>query len=780
MTTLVYGGTSPLNPAFQVTRSIRLRSSASASFTRTPAAAGNRQTWTYSAWHKRGLLPGALNTLLSGFSGANTDVLCFDASNRICFFSANGAIFNRVSTSVYRDIGAWYHIVLVSNTTSVTAQNRLRIYINGVEITAWDTNTTITQNTNWFINNNTLQTIGSNNNASQYTDGYLAEINFIDGQALTPTAFGSYNTVTGVWQPIMYSGTYGTNGYYLNFRNNSASTANFIGADSSGNGNNWTPTGINTVSVSTNYDSMIDVPGIPTGVASNYPTLNPLASANVTSTYSNANLTFISGIGAQWRGAVATQFINSGRFYFEATITILDQTNYTMIGACGIQTNTSLFANYTGFVSNGWSVQSTGSGGAKYNSGSSVNVTNAAFTAFALNDVLQCAVDVTNGRIWFGKNNVWLEGDPAAGTGASYTTLTGPIAPSISCFNSAQLSANFGQRPFSYTPPSGFSAVNAFNIPPPSVPNGATQMAATLYTGNGATQSVNNTVNNISFQPNLVWIKSRSTVDNNILQDSVRGATNRIFSNTNEAQSTSATSLTSFNSNGFTVGVDSNVNGSGLSLVGWQWKESPSSGFDIVLQTLSTTGINTINHNLGVVPNMVIVKRTNGAENWLVYHSSVTTQSQYLVLNTTAAVASATNLWGSSPFTSSQIFLDGTSGNTYVFYIFANTAGYSRFGSYIGNGTADGPFVYTGFRPRWVLVKASTTSDWTVADTSRSPINLSTATLLPNGNSAETTALQIDILSNGFKLRSTSLNTSTVSYMYAAFAENPFQYALAR
>jgi hypothetical protein len=329
-----------------------------------------------------------------------------------------------------------------------------------------------------------------------------------------------------------------------------------------------------------------------------------------------------------------------------------------------------------------------------------------------------------------------------------------------------------------------------------AIPDGRTAFAATTYSGNGGTQNISNAVNGVSFQPDFAWIKTRSASSYHQLVDSVRGVSKVINSNYNGGQSTyTGFSVTAFNSNGVTLVDDAassyGVNGSTGSptYVGWQWKEGATQGFDIVSQTLATTGINTITHNLGVVPTMVLAKKTSGTEQWLVYQSSGTTQSQYLGLNNPNGVATSANLWGSSAFTTTQIYFAGTSGDTYVFYIFAPVAGYSAFGSYTGNNDANGPFVYLGFRPRFVMFKdSSTTGAWIIMDSSRDTYNVEQNGLAPNSSNPESTysgVPQVDFLSNGFKIRANNANShwNNVSgniYIYAAFAENPFKYANAR
>ena len=820
-----------------IQRSVRLRSSNSAYFSRTPASAGNRTTWTWSAWVKRGKIDSGTTQyfLLSNNSASNdtgsTFMYFFQDGLRITGFNTSW----RQTTQLFRDPSAWYHIVVVWDTTNATALDRVRIYVNGLQVTAFSTTNNPTQNSTGGINAATATYIGADVyfGPANHFDGYLAEVNFIDGQALTPTSFGFFSSTTGVWQPKRYIGTFGTNGFYLNFEDNSAVTTSSnvgIGKDSSGGGKFWTSNGINvsaytgTPSNNVLYDSMIDTPTPYSDGGNNrgnYPTLQVNASLG-NGAYTEANLGFKSGVTGQWRGAHASMFMPSGKFYFEATIQALSGNNFFMIGACGIQTTNTLYANLTGQVANGWGVQCNGStGGAKYNNNGIVNVSNASFASWVVNDVLQCAVDVTNGRIWFGKNNVWLEGVPSAGTGASYTNLTGAIAPSVSVYGSGvdKLAVNFGQRPFSYTPPSGFVAVNSFNLPDSTITNGANHFAATTYTGTGSALSVSNTVNGNSFQPDFVWIKGRSGSTDHALYDSVRGATLDLASNSTALETTQINGLTAFGLSGFTVGSLAKVNTNTATYVGWQWKASitttnisigsvssgvpsiastvntnPSAGFSIVTWT-GTNASGTVGHGLGIAPKMIIYKRrSSGADNWVVYHSSISnSQNGGIYLNLTNAWNSDSTLWNNAAPTQS-VFSVGTYGSassvTMVAYCFAEIDGYSKFGSYTGTGAADGMFIYLGFRPRFIMFKSLVAgNNWLMFDTTRNTYNLTdnkVAANAPNNENAVAISSisenNLDILSNGFKLRTINAqnNGSTATIIYAAFAENPFKHSLAR
>jgi hypothetical protein len=341
-------------------------------------------------------------------------------------------------------------------------------------------------------------------------------------------------------------------------------------------------------------------------------------------------------------------------------------------------------------------------------------------------------------------------------------------------------------------------------MPTPTIPAGNLFMNATLYAGNGTTQTITNGIAGQAFQPDFVWIKERSSTSSHALTDSVRGASNLLSSNTTDAEATGQVALTSFNSNGFSVGADGKTNESSQTYVGWQWKAggtavtntagsitssvsaNTTSGFSVVTYT-GTGSSGSVGHGLGVAPSIIIIKSRSSATGWRVYSANLGITS-YLVLNSTAAVATA-SMWGTP--TSTTFIIGGTgyevneSSSTYVAYCWAPIAGYSAFGSYTGNGSADGPFVYLGFRPRFILYKRTdSTGDWTILDTSRSTYNAEQLELYPDSSIAETAAGgdRLDGLSNGFKIRNSgsAINASGGTYLYAAFAENPFKYSNAR
>jgi hypothetical protein len=343
-------------------------------------------------------------------------------------------------------------------------------------------------------------------------------------------------------------------------------------------------------------------------------------------------------------------------------------------------------------------------------------------------------------------------------------------------------------------------------MPTPTIPAGNLFMNATLYTGNGTALTVTNGVAGQAFQPDFVWIKGRNYADNHTLWNTVVGAQKSLSSDTTTAETTRANALTAFTSTGFTLGTDTIVNYSLGTYVGWQWKAggtavtntsgtissqvsaNTTSGFSVVTYTGNGTQPSTVGHGLGIAPSMVIVKTRNSAlYDWNSYHISLG-NTQYIALNTTGAASSAANLWNNTTPTSTVFTVNhvavNTSSNTYVAYCWTPIAGYSAFGSYTGNGSSDGPFVYTGFRPRFIMIKRTDgVGNWSIYDTARDTYNAMTQVLFSNLSDAEiNNTATIDYLSNGFKLRIATYqpNTSGATFVYAAFAENPLKFANAR
>jgi len=786
-----------------VGNSLRFRSSASAYLSRTPASASNRTTWTWSAWVKRGAL-GARQTVFGGGSNAtSTDhtYIEFTSSDTINVesYSSAASLFSLVTTQVFRDPSAYYHIVLAVDTTQATSSNRVKLYVNGTQVTSFGTANYPSLNYAGGVNAAAPQRVGSYpaDYGPNYFDGYLTEVNFIDGQALTPSSFGAYDT-TGTWQPLPYTGTYGTNGFYLTFADNSAVTAAALGKDYSGNGNNWTPNNF-SLTAGTTYDWMLDSPtnwtsGTGNGVG-NYAVVNPVApSGSGGSWYTqNGNLSLVRNGGGFITG-VATMGVTSGKWYWE----VIPQNSGNQF-TIGIAKDGYDWTTYLGSNAFGWSYE--GGSGVKYTNGSS----SAYGATYTTNDVIGVAFDADAGTLTFYKNNT--------SQGTAFTGLTsGPYYPACGVSNLNTTAVfNFGQRPFAYTPPAGFLALNTLNLPTPTITNGAQVMAATTWTGDGTnprtiTNGGNNTIGT-TFKPDLVWTKARNQAYDHTLYDSVRGATNYLISNSTAAEASAANTLQAFNSNGFQVGGSNSTNSGSATYVAWQWQAgqgttssntsgsitstvsvNTTAGFSVVtFNSTSASGTSTIGHGLGVKPAMLIMKDRTQAYGWDVWNKGLGAISNTLILQSTAAVSTTRQPFTTTEPTSTVFSFNNTfyaaSNDNIVVYAWAEVAGYSRFGSYTGNGSTDGPFVYCGFRPRFVMVKRTdTTGSWFLIDTSRNPSNNSPNYLLADSSTTEGTDNVLDILSNGFKHRNTSAseNASGGTYIFAAFAENPFKIARAR
>jgi len=321
-----------------------------------------------------------------------------------------------------------------------------------------------------------------------------------------------------------------------------------------------------------------------------------------------------------------------------------------------------------------------------------------------------------------------------------------------------------------------------------------------LYVGNAGT----NNITGLDFAPNFVWLKDRTNANSGRINDTVRTATKYLIPSTTGAEATESAGLTSFNSDGFSLGSNSDFNGNSANFVSWNWKAGTSftndasatgigtidstgsvntdAGFSIISYTGNGSAGATVAHGLGVAPKMIIVKRRNSSANWFVGHNSLG-WTKYLYLDLTEAESANSGAWNNTAPTSS-VFSLGTFGNvnasssTYIAYCFAEKKGYSKFGSYTGNGNADGAFAYTGFKPAFVIIKRTSGADnWEMWDNKRNTFNATVNTLRPNTSEAENTSTYpIDFLSNGMKMRNTTghTNTSGQSYIYMAFAENPF------
>jgi hypothetical protein len=443
---------------YQIQRSLRLRASATAYLVRTFGAGGNRRTWTWSGWVKRGQL-GPIQNIFTEYSGAvdtGTFALGFDSSNRL---TVDAYTFNfLVTSSVYRDPSAHLHVVLAFDTTNATANNRVRLFVNGVEVTAFGVRNNPTLDGLYGVNEPVAHYLSRSAIAgTNYVDGYLTEVNFIDGQALTPSSFGQIDPVTGQWTAKKYSGTYGTNGFYLDFSDPTSPTT--LGYDASGNANHWTPNNISTTAGAT-YDSMLDVPlgggGTERG---NYCTFNPLVNNAISvqaGVFDNANSRY--RCAASNNAASFTQgtiSVASGKWYVEMLVETLhgSVSGWGDIGWHSTATSSALPSTNIFVLGN-----TTIAGRTYKNSG----VNQGSLTTIATSDVIGAALDLDNLTCQFYLNGVAYGSQITGLTPGSYSPTAALYASSAGDF--ARLVANFGQRPFAYTPPAGFKALHTGNL----------------------------------------------------------------------------------------------------------------------------------------------------------------------------------------------------------------------------------------------------------------------------------------------------------------------------
>ena len=784
---------------YQISRSLRFNSSDSAYLSRTPASAGNRKTWTWAGWVKRSELSssGVYPLMTSYVDTQNYSVIDFQNDTlRVVTGTTGAGEQGKKTTQIFRDPSSWYHIVIASDNLST-----LKIYVNGSEVTAFSTNATVTAD--WHFNTTNPQWIGREqySTSNNYFSGLLADVFFIDGQALDPSSFVAVSATTGQLVPKAYTGSYGTNGFRLAFADNSNNTATTLGKDSSPNGNNWTPNNL-SVTAGAGNDSLVDTPtsyGTDTGaggeVRGNYATFNPLARVNQNAfALSNGNLDATTPSDNLFYNTITTiPFTAGGSYYCEITCTAQTTPGDSYIGlwtVASVESSSYPAVNFAAYRSSGEIINFSGTSqtsGATWGAG----------------DIISVAVNVNAGTVRFYKNGV------AQGANPSFSFSAGtPVYLRVGTDNSTGangFSLNAGQRLFAYTAPSGFKALCDTNLPAPVVAKPSTVMDVKLWTGNGSSQNITG----LAFNPDFVWIKQRSSIEPHILSDVVRGSTNALQSNTTAAEIANE-GPTSFNSDGFSLGAGWYVNRSGYTYVGWafdagsntvsntagsitsQVRANASAGFSIVTASVSASASGpTIGHGLGVTPALVIGKNRSAAINWYVWNASLPANNK-LELQSTAAATTSTTTWGAMTSSTLQMGATGTAVNVswvvsgtqdFVFYCFAPVAGYSSGFSYTGNGSTDGSFVYLGFRPRLLLLKcSSTTGNWTLLDTAREGYNVDNDPLYPNLSDAEGTTDLLDITSNGFKLRTTdaSVNSSGATYVGYAWAEAPFAYSRAR
>jgi len=899
--------------AYEIDQSLLFDSGDTADLTKTMGAGGNRKTYTISMWLKRTKLGVRQAFIYGGSDNENyTTYADFSANDELdfVFYSTGTGVIGRLKTNrVFRDIASWYHVVLAMDTTESTAGDRMRMYINGAEQTSFsvDTNPSLNSSTH-FLNEGFAHYIG-NDDVDGYFNGYIAEVNVIDGSQLTPSSFGKTDAVTNAWIPKKYGGAYGTQGFYLKF------VSGALGTDSSGEGNNWTANNL------ANADVLLDTP------TNNFCTFNSLD--NGSTVLSQGNLKFVNSSGGSDTGnTFAIPY--TGKWYFEHRLTVVD-------------------AYYAGFLSKGY----TGTAGS-YSGFTALQIrydgqwyNGSAFESYASSfsngDILGWAIDCDNGKVYVSVNGTFANsGNPVNGTNPADTFTATADWKFITYGNSgSQFDANFGQNGtfnglvtaqgnadgggignFYYAPPSGFKAFSSKNLPTSTIKKSTAFFDNLLYTGDASAK----TISGLSFRPDYIWIKNRSDGYHHANVDSTRGATQIISSSQNIVELTSTEQVKTITSDGFTLGDNSDgnnyVNLSSDNYVAWCWRaggaspsktyavkvvsdsgnkyrfddygtsavtlnlqeggtytfdqsdssnathplrfsttsdgghgggseyttgvttngtpgssgaytritvaasaptlyyyctahsgmggqvntnstfgatnldgsslsivsENTTSGFSIV-KYVGTGSNATVGHELGVAPSVIILKNRDTDDNWRVFSRGDNTD--YLTLNYTNGSTDDNTTWNDTSPTSS-VFTIGTdtntnrSGDDFVAYCFAEVEGFSKFGTYEANNSTNGPFIYTGFTPSWIVFKYIDGAGewWWMLDSTRDPTNLTTEILYVNATAAESTisgSAGVDFLSNGFKIRATNGGINSANtYFYMAFAEFPFKSANAR
>ena len=525
-------------------------------------------------------------------------------------------------------------------------------------------------------------------------------------------------------------------------------------------------------------DSLVDTPtngtqadtGAGGEVVGNYATLNPLDITTTTTTFSNGNLDITSTGQSK---ALASFTPSSGKWYLEVTLGSIVTNSW--IGLYGTASSSSAACLYG---INGYGFYSTGFG----------SITHTVSGSGSTGDVIGVALDIDAKTLEYYKNGVSL---------GTFSNIVFPSSWAIGMNCNATLTSawsfNFGQRAFAYAAPSGYKALNTASLPQPTIADGSQYFDTKLWTGTGSTLAL--TMANSALSPDFVWIKNRSSTYQHLLFDAVRGATKYLKSDATSAEQTNGSTLASFDSNGFTLGGDNEINRSSYTYASWNWdagsstvsntdgsitsqvRANPSAGFSIVKWT-GTGSSSTVGHGLSAAPAFIILKNLTDAQNWYVYSASLGA-GKTLSLNIADAAYSDVGMWGgveptSSVFTANSYALNN---RDYIAYCFAPVEGYSAMGSYTGNGSADGPFVYTGFKPAFVMIKnISAGSNWIILDNARDPINDASKRLSPNLSNAEDPSSTLDFTSTGFKIRrdGQTENINGNTYVYIAFASHPF------
>ena len=769
---------------------------------------GSATKWTYSLWSKN-LKVG--NGVFMGYNGNNPnsrETLSMGSGGNISWqlrYGGSQHAYRRstyATHSLHMDNGGWFHFVCQWDSNNSTTADRFIIWVNGVRQDLIEYNATQSGSSSGFMTGQNY--IGKAHDTSGYdAEYYLAEMHAVNDAVLAPTHFGFTDPITGVWRPkkssdIVAATTYGTGGWYLDF-----SDPSNLGADRSGNGQNWSAYNFDAA------DSVFDSPTNNFCVLDN----NDFNGNKAT----DGNLQSGTAGTSGWRHTRSTFLLEkgSGKWYWEVQQKgTIDSSNGHIAGLA----HQNYWSRSGDPNSNSAYIYARQSDTRYWNGGNTASH----FPTTANNDIIQFAFDADRGLLWSGKNGTWTGADPSTGTSHSYSINYGggdggDVTPFVGSYGSSIYSiVNFGQQAFTYTPPTGFRSICSKNlaIQGPTITNTKSHFDIVTFTGNGSTGQ---SITSLEFQPDLIWLKNRSATNNHAMVNSVVGRAKGLYPDSNSAEFNSSTGrdVASFDISGFTVGEPeqaSSTNNNGSNIVAWCWKAGGSStvtnndgnntsqvsvnaeaGFSILTYTGNGTNNSniTMGHGLGKKPGWVIIKNRDSTADFVTWITgiggSADDNQKNLGLNVTSQAGQNSDQFR---YTDSSVIAvrstDSTNGkvnkngDNYVAFCWIEIPGYSKFGIYTGNGSTDGPMVDLGFRPAYILLKrADGGAPWRIFDNKRPDIseyNNNTYRLHADDTTVENTGVPyMDFLSNGFKIKDNGsyINGSGNDYVYATFAAQP-------
>ena len=738
--------------------------------------------FTFSVWIKRTTLDsGSTQYWMFGAGSPGESNIRIQADKITVHLT--GSNYDFTGTRLLRDTSAWYHLVFRYDSDEGSAGDRFRCYING-ELETWASSSTIPSGQdNEFLDSGVPMEIGNDASGTHDFDGYMAALNVIDGASLAPTSFGETSSDTGAWIIKDYSGSHGNNGFYFDFSDADGGTV----TDNSANSNTFT---------ANNYSSDVDASYTSDTPVDNFSVLN-FVDKHSNTTLSEGGLK-ANGTASSWYGVTGTTAVSSGKYYWEVDITALG--NYIQIGICD-SSHSGVWSDSLESYTSAWGYYSH-NGNKLHNSASS-----SYGATYTTGDTIGVGVDMDLGRVYFYKDGTIQN----SGTEA-FSSITGHIRPIVQLYGSATVTMDFNP-----TCPTGYLPLTSANLPDIEIGQEADDLAndyfnTVIYTGNGSSGL---SITGMGFTPGLLWMMPRSSGDNGTQFDIARGTTKKVKLNAEDAEDTNDPPLITFESDGFDLDTtDSNYNGNTNTYVAWGWKlgtavsgtttgsgdaeaysgqVSADSGVGCLKFVGNGSSGHTIPHHLNSAPEFIVSRRTNSSNAWFVYHIGNTSapETDYLSLDTDAATSDQAAMWNDTAPSSSVITVGDSSGtnadtDNYVLTYMHSVEGFSKFGSYIGNSSADGTFVYTGFPVAWLMVKKSDASGtgWGIFDSKRDTYNEIGDELFTNNTDAEGTGdRDFDFLSNGFKCRRSSsyFNNSGNTFIFIAFSSGTgFKYANAK